>query len=64
MLQPSAASNQNNTQQQQSMDLEVAVPEDQRPVNELAALKQAWLYSWVRLAEIAYTVSLTTSQPS
>jgi hypothetical protein len=26
---------------------EVAVPADQRPVNELAALKQAWLYSWV-----------------
>lgn len=31
------------------MDLEMAVPEDQRPVNELAALKQAWLYSWVRV---------------
>jgi hypothetical protein len=47
LMQITAASNQNNTQQQQSMDLEVAVPEDQRPVNELAALKQAWLYSWV-----------------
>lgn len=29
-----------------SLDLEIAVPEEQRPVNELAALKQAWLYSW------------------
>lgn len=49
LLQRIAASNQNNTQAQQSMDLEMAVPEDQRPVNELAALKQAWLYSWAVL---------------
>jgi hypothetical protein len=48
LLHITAASNQNNMQQQQTMDLEVAVPEDQRPVNELAALKEAWLYSWVR----------------
>lgn len=27
--------------------LEVAVPADQRPVNELKSLKQAQLYSWV-----------------
>jgi hypothetical protein len=29
-------------------NLEVAVPKDQRPVNELNQLKQAQLYSWVR----------------
>jgi hypothetical protein len=28
-------------------DLEIAVPTEQRPVNELAALQQAFLYSWV-----------------
>lgn len=28
--------------------LEMAVPPDQRPVNELANLKQALFYSWVR----------------
>lgn len=28
--------------------LEVAVPSDQRPVNELAALRKGTLYSWVR----------------
>jgi hypothetical protein len=27
--------------------LEIAVPKDQRPVNELKQLKQASLYSWV-----------------
>jgi hypothetical protein len=29
-------------------DLEIAVPADQRPVNELASLKEAFLYNWVR----------------
>ena len=28
-------------------DLERPVPSDQRPVNELAALRETWLYSWV-----------------
>lgn len=28
-------------------DLEIAVPVDQRPVNELANLKEAFLYNWV-----------------
>jgi hypothetical protein len=28
-------------------DLEIAVPVDQRPVNELASLKEAFLYNWV-----------------
>lgn len=28
-------------------DLEQPVPTDQRPVNELAALRETWLYSWV-----------------
>jgi hypothetical protein len=28
--------------------LEMAVPADQRPVNELASLREAPLYSWVR----------------
>jgi hypothetical protein len=32
-----------------SSRLEVQVPKDQRPVNELANLKETWLYSWVRL---------------
>ena len=31
-------------------DLEQPVPTDQRPVNELAALRETWLYSWVRCA--------------
>ena len=30
-----------------SPDLEQPVPADQRPVNELAALRDTWLYSWV-----------------
>lgn len=39
-------------QQQQGVqvalqELEIAVPKDQRPCNELAQLKQAWGYSWV-----------------
>lgn len=29
-------------------ELEVEVPEDQRPVNELNQLKTSFLYSWVR----------------
>ena len=28
-------------------DLEQPVPSEQRPVNELAALRETWLYSWV-----------------
>lgn len=28
-------------------DLEQPVPTEQRPVNELAALRETWLYSWV-----------------
>jgi len=32
--------------------LEVAVPPDQRPVNELAALRTASLYSWVRAGRV------------
>lgn len=31
-----------------SPDLEQPVPTEQRPVNELAALRGTWLYSWVR----------------
>jgi hypothetical protein len=31
-------------------DLEIAVPADQRPVNELSALKEAFLYNWVSAA--------------
>jgi len=30
-------------------ELEVEVPEDQRPVNELNQLKTSFLYSWVRV---------------
>ena len=40
---------QNNERQGGGLDpsLEIAVPSDQRPVNELAALRNAPLYSWV-----------------
>ncbi|KAJ9531431.1 hypothetical protein V8C86DRAFT_2471765 [Haematococcus lacustris] len=34
--------------------LEVAVPQDQRPANELKQLKEAQLYSWATLPEAAY----------
>lgn len=34
-------------------DLEQPVPSDQRPVNELAALRGTWLYSWVCRATAA-----------
>ena len=30
---------------------EVAVPWEQRPVNELAQLRESWLFSWVRLCK-------------
>jgi hypothetical protein len=29
-------------------ELEIEVPEDQRPINELEQLKTSFLYSWVR----------------
>ena len=42
----------NNDQQPTAVDsledLEIAVPADQRPARELASLKQAFLYDWVR----------------
>eukprot|EP00775_Hariotina_reticulata_P003658 gene3658-3919_t len=41
---------QNDSSRQTDLEQqEVAVPADQRPVNELAALKEAWLYSWAVL---------------
>jgi hypothetical protein len=47
-----AARSSRREQQQQTQtalqELEIAVPKEQRPVNELAQLKEAWLYSWVR----------------
>jgi hypothetical protein len=36
-----------NLSEDSSFDEEMAVPKDQRPVNELKALQQAPLYSWV-----------------
>eukprot|EP00878_Enallax_costatus_P033369 GHUV01036793.1.p1 GENE.GHUV01036793.1~~GHUV01036793.1.p1 ORF type:complete len:149 (+),score=23.02 GHUV01036793.1:187-633(+) len=39
----------NESQALDSLDLEIAVPKGQRPANELAALKQTWLYSWAIL---------------
>jgi hypothetical protein len=38
--------------------LELAVPADQRPVNELASIKQAFLYSWAVLPLDAYVTRL------
>lgn len=35
-------------------DLEQPVPTEQRPVNELAALRETWLYSWARLETPSY----------
>lgn len=43
--------------------LEVAVPSDQRPVNELAALRKGTLYSWVRNAHFCQGGSYTCQQP-
>lgn len=34
--------------EQSLSELEIEVPEDQRPVNELRQLKNSFLYSWVR----------------
>lgn len=36
-----------NMTEDSSFDEELAVPKDQRPVNELKSLQQAPLYSWV-----------------
>lgn len=33
-------------------ELEIAVPADQRPCNQLTELKGAWLYSWGALGEL------------
>eukprot|EP00891_Asterochloris_glomerata_P009503 jgi/Astpho2/9503/Aster-01754 len=41
-----------------SSNLEQAVPAEQRPVNELAALREAALYSWARLELPAYSKRL------
>lgn len=43
------ASNRDDTALDSLEELEIAVPADQRPVNELAALKQSFLYDWVRV---------------
>lgn len=39
-------------------DLEQPVPTEQRPVNELAALRETWLYSWARLETPSYLIRL------
>lgn len=39
-------------------ELEVEVPEDQRPVNELNQLKTSFLYSWVRSIDISLLMIL------
>ena len=39
-------------------ELEIAVPFDQRPCNELAQLKGAWLYSWATLPQADYVKRL------
>ncbi len=38
--------------------LEMAVPSDQRPCNELKQLKGAWLYSWATLPRDEYVKRL------
>ncbi|KAG0626487.1 hypothetical protein M758_2G130300 [Ceratodon purpureus] len=37
---------------------EIEVPSDQRPVNELAALKEATLYSWAQLSVVDFGIRL------
>lgn len=37
---------------------EIEVPSDQRPVNELAALKEATLYSWAQLSAVEFGIRL------
>ncbi|KAI8476428.1 MAG: hypothetical protein J3K34DRAFT_258620 [Monoraphidium minutum] len=51
---PRAAPDQQQQQTATLEQLEVAVPPDQRPCNELAQLKQAWLYSWATLEQADY----------
>jgi hypothetical protein len=41
-------------------DLEIAVPVDQRPVNELSALKEAFLYNWVSMMVTCSACGLVT----
>lgn len=61
-----ARSSPENRQQQQSQPpalgsldaLEIAVPSEQRPVNELAQLKGALLYSWACLPQAEYVKRL------
>lgn len=40
--------------------LEIAVPSDQRPCNELAQLKRAWMFSWATLDQTEYIKRLAT----
>ncbi|KIZ07014.1 Uncharacterized protein ycf36 [Monoraphidium neglectum] len=59
-----AARSSRREQQQQTQtalqELEIAVPKEQRPVNELAQLKEAWLYSWATLEQGDYIKKLAT----
>jgi hypothetical protein len=41
-------------------ELELAVPSEQRPCNELLQLQQAWLYSWATLPQGDYIKRLAT----
>ncbi|KAK9810770.1 hypothetical protein WJX73_006093 [Symbiochloris irregularis] len=54
-----AASNRSRPEGGLDPSLEVAVPPDQRPVNELASLRDAPLYSWALLKSSAYVQRLT-----
>ena len=40
---------------------EVAVPWEQRPVNELAQLRESWLFSWVRLRKLCGRAGLLST---
>jgi Conserved in the green lineage and diatoms 27 len=40
--------------------LEIAVPADQRPVNELKVIREGWLYKWATLSGAAFATRLLT----
>jgi hypothetical protein len=55
---PRASPEQQQQAPVQLEELELAVPSEQRPCNELAQLKQAWLYSWATLPQGDYVKRL------
>ena len=47
----------------QDLQLQIAIPADQRPVNELAQLRNGQLYSWVRSILIVEADNCTGTKP-